>query len=1515
MKKVLTVLLILAMVFSLAGFAVAEDSVDTMPQSACLDCGFSEGHAVSCLLYAAELPLPEFSDACSECGGVFGEHAESCSAYVISDDESSFADVPQTGDEPVDGDDTLLPESPEMPDTPQSFSGQLLAADTLEEMYSLMLSAMDEDISLLYQLTAEELAVLKSHADGLYLGIAKPTKDDTGNLEGIISTLTVLEEQQAGVDRDVAVYGSSTTPLRGNGYIYFDLSAGNVVITATSYTGSYYDGLTTITVTDTHNAGNKYYVYQSNQDHRPTISGISGKTLTNLPNYNRVSPPSGYDTWGDYITNNSNVEEVIQNWTICANGRTKTSYGISISGSGTYDITIDNLWSVKSNRGGLSFIPSENSGGNLTVHLVNDSRFINIDYASKKNKNSQIIFDADNDATLTVASNGDNFYNSAIGGIDADASQDSVGIVFNNGTIFAGTTVKDDCTAIGGGGNGVGNVTINGGTVTAVSTSSGTAIGGGIGESAQGGKGYVSINGGIVYAYNFGYVSLKGGTNPAFIPASAIGGGSSRQSSGSIGQVTITNGTVYAQSLGGTAIGGGSSSWNNGGEAIVSIDGSNTKVTAVSVTGTAKGIAYDTVGSHNKGDNLQEEITISGAGIGGGTAGNYDPNGKIGNGGNAKLTISGGTVSTGSIGGGGVNGKTSAKIGNAQVTISGGTLLGQVIMEGTGSIFTMTGGEINNANHAGYNFLQKDGGAVWIQTGEASMSGGTIKNANATNGGAIYVKGGSFAMSGEGEIQNCTATENGGAVYVSGGKVTMSGGTINGVSAKEGGAVYVNAAASTAEDSFTMFGGTIQNATATSGNGGAVAVANGKASMSEGSIQRSTATGNGGAVSVSGGSFTLSDGTIGGADLSTASSAVNGGAVSVSGGTFTMTDGTIQFTRATTGDGGAVYVAGGSATMSGGTIQNTASTSGSGGAVAVSNGDFVISGGTIQTVGAQVNGGAVSVSGSGSVEMRDSAVIKNTTTQGDGGAVSVSGGSFTMFGGTIGGTDLEKSTAVNGGAVAVNDGAFTMSAGLIQNSTATGNGGAVYVTGGTASVSGGSMRSCTATGNGGAVYVSVTGNPTEDSFTMSSSAEIASCTATGNGGAVCVAGGNARMENGDIEKCSAVNGGAVYISNGNFTIDFGDVSSCTATGNGGAVAVLNGNFVMDSGNLTANIAEGDGGGAYVNGGLITIGNVSCKDGKVPTHVHPTTKDNKAENGGAFSVSGGTLTVYCGEYSGNTANDPRSASIYQTDGKVNIFKGVDDASLPLSEVLITGNTFVYTDARSKILTVTLCRSPDDSAPVSRLVDSTEYHSIRLNKSLLTNQDSLYPGTQLMGWSVSRADTNSTVKDNPKDYYPENSRYPVTSGGNVTFYAIWGQPADVLTYTVIIPESLDIKVNGDGATIKVDTASPFFIPDGVGRVNVTLSTFSGNLTLQEKSDQHLSYFLLRDTTSLKKDDVVASFTYDKSENYQSQAVTLSAKVTTEPIYAGTYQETVTFTTSVVMDEYDDDTTDKTCYGASP
>ncbi|MBQ4134515.1 MAG: hypothetical protein IJD66_03285 [Methanocorpusculum sp.] len=1448
-RALLTVFLALCL---LSGATASDEFSDALMQDTCVECGSADGHLESCSLYV----IPDIIDDSFDTD--IPDIVEEPLNPEFSGDDLSSSDAVSSGDDPSSSD--LLTGSTEPP-VQLSFAEQLLASDDLWGMYSKMLSAMNEDVGILYALTADELVVLKEHANLLYLSIPEPTYEDMENWDGIIATLTVLEEKLAGTYEPVSVYANELT---GNGYIYFDLSAGDVTINGNSYSGSYYDSSNSkVTISGTHSASNKYYVYQSDQNHKPTFSE---NTLTSVPQYNRVQSPTDSGTWGNYITNNSDVKAVVTSWNTQAGKveRTPTPHKISVSGSDTYDLTIDNLWSSyisnsqSRNTGGISFNPS-GEGSSLTVNFKGDNRFGNIYYLANIGNKAQIIFDGEDDATLTVASfdGDDNYWNSVIGA--DDSKQESVGIVIEDGIIYAGADHGDVCTAIGGGGNGKGYVTINGGTVTAVTSSSGAAIGGGIAELSAGGEGYVVINSGFVYAYNLGYAShnlpndksdVK--NNRIFIPSSAIGGGSSSQNTGTLGTVIIRgDAVVYAESVGGTAIGGGSSASGSGGSAVVTISG-NARVTAKSVSG----VVYDRYGA------AFPSTPEAGAAIGGGK-------GKT-TGGSATLTVSENAVlNTGSIGGG--YGGTST--GSATVTISGGTLLGQVIMQGKDSngnpsSFTMTGGTIDNADRAGYNFLQENGGAVWINSGEAKMSGGTIKNANAVNGGAIYVNGGSFVMSGEGTIQDCSATESGGAVYVSGGKVTISGGTIKDVSANEGGAVYVNAE-STSEDSFTMFGGIIQNAEATSGNGGAVAVANGKASMKGGSIKESTASLNGGAVSVSGGSFTMSGGSIGGTD-SEKCTAANGGAVAVNGGTFTMTSGIIQNSTSTE-DGGAVYV---------------------------------------------------SVTGTplgDSFTMSDSASIMNCTASGNGGAICVEGGSASMSGGSI-----KSSTAPsgNGGAVSVSNGNFAMSGGTIGDYDAVcsaKNGGAVSVTGGTFTMSGASaVTYCNATENGGAVYVSVTGTPSVDSFTMSETSSIQNCNAVKDGGAVYVSGGSARMLNGDIEKCSAVNGGAVSVSGGNFRIDFGDVSECTASSNGGAVYVSTGNFVMDSGNLTSNTASGDGGGAYVTGGSITIGNVSCENVKVDTHVHPTTKNNEANNGGAFTVSGGTLTIYCGEYSGNKATSSNSNSIYQTNGKVYIYKGVDGNSLPLSEVLITGNTFVYTDARSTILTVTLCRSPDDTTPVSKLVDSTKYHSIRLNKSLLTDSSPIYTGTQLMGWSLNKSDTNSTVKGNPKNYYPENSKYLVTGGGNVTFYAIWGNSNDVLTYTIIIPDSFDITADGSSATVSIDTSSPFFIPDSVGRVDVKLSEFTGKLTLQNKNDQTLSYSLKKkDETELNKGSVVASFRYDKENNYKSQDVTLSAEVKDEPIYAGTYQETVTFTASVVMDEYDlDNTDDKTCYtGGTP
>ena len=1400
-RALLTVFLALCL---LSGATASDEFSDALIQDVCVECGSADGHLESCSLYV----IPDIIDDSLDTD--IPDIVEEPLNPEFSGDDLSSSDAVSSGDDPSSD---LLTGSTEPP-VQLSFAEQLLACDDLWGMYSKMLSAMNEDVGILYALTADELAVLKEHANLLYLSIPEPTYDDTMNLDDIVATLTVLEEELAGTYEPVSVYANELT---GNGYIYFDLSAGDVTINGDSYSGSYFDSSDNkVTISGDHSTSNKYYVYQSNTttNHKPTISAEN--TLTSVPQYNRVQSPTGTGRWGAYITNNSDVEAVVTNWTTQAGKveRTPTPNKISVSGSGTYNLTIDNLWSSyisnsqSRNTGGISFNPS-GEGSSLTVNFKGDNRFGNIYYLANIGNKANITFNGEDDATLTVASfdGDDNYWNSVIGA--DDSKQESVGIVIEDGIIYAGADHGDVCTAIGGGGNGKGYVTINGGNVTAVTSSSGAAIGGGIAELSAGGEGYVVINSGFVYAYNLGYASHNLPNDKSdvissriFIPSSAIGGGSSSQNTGTLGTVIIQgDAVVYAESVGGTAIGGGSSASGSGGSAVVTIS-ENARVTAKSVSG----VVYDRYGAEFP------SIPEAGAAIGGGK-------GKT-TGGSATLTVSGNAVlNTGSIGGG--YGGTST--GSATVTISGGKVFGQVMMEGDGSTFKMEGGVIDNEGATNTTFLQENGGAVWIQTGEAEMSGGTIKNASAEHGGAIYVSGGSFAMSG-GNISSTSATANGGAIYVSGGSVSISGGNITDVSAEEGGAVYVSVTGSSEDDSFTMFGGTIQNAKATDGNGGAVTVANGKASMKGGSIKESTASLNGGAVSISGGSFTMSGGTIGADDSEC--KAQYGGAVSVTGGTFLMNS--------------TSKIIGGNATKSGGAVY--------------------------------VN---ITVYSDGnSFTMSDSAAILNSTASVNGGAVCVEGGNALMSGGTIGGISSNGCSAERGGGVSVIGGTFTMSGSKILN--------------------------CTAVRDGGGVYVYVDEDTTKDSFTMREGASIENCTvSSGNGGAVSVTGGNVRMLNGDIEECSAVNGGAVYVSTGS--------------------------FVMDSGNLTSNTASGDGGGAYVIGGSITIGNVSCENGKVDTHVHPTTNGNKASgNGGAFTVSGGTLTIYCGEYSGNKATSSNSNSIYQTDGYVYIYKGVDEVSLPFSEILITGSKFVYQDARSEILTVTLCRSPDDS-PVSILVDSKKYHSICLNKSLLTDSSPIYTGTQLMGWSLNESDNNSTVKGNPMDYYPENSKYLVTGGGNVTFYAIWGNSNDVLTYTIIIPDSFDITADGSSATVSIDTSSPFFIPDSVGRVDVKLSEFTGELTLQG-NDQTLSYSLKKDGAKLNKDSVVASFRYNNTKvndqlldltlNYQLQDVTLSAVVNDEPIYAGTYQETVTFTASVVMDEYDSDNTDKTCYtGGTP
>lgn len=561
-------------------------------------------------------------------------------------------------------------------------------------------------------------------------------------------------------------------------YIYFDLSAGNVTINSTTdnttYTGYAYalDG-TIVTITGNHSDDNRYYIFQTTSSYianqvnlyENDPSSITSPVVTSLGYNVYFQEYTDLSSVTDSFINNTDINGVISEWKTKATeaGRVATANWVTIKGNATFDVVIDNLWSsyhksrdTSRTTGGIAVVP-QSSGCNAIIRLKGQNRFGNIFYAVKTNSNlkanlSFTSFDGDGSTNgdLIVGNlsvnGGANYYNSGIGGSDNNY-EDTPGLVFDGGTIYVGTTSGDDCTAIGAGGNGESEITINGGIITAVSNSTGAAIGGGIGYTSQGGDTTITINDGIVYAYNFGY---RKSTSEPFIPAVAIGGGSSKSNAGNAKTViTINGGNVYAESLGGAAIGGGSSHAKNGGPATISITGGNVE-------------AISTSGIDNLGGNVN-----AGNGIGGGTSINAD-------GGNATLNISGASTSikTGSIGGG--KGKTS--VGSATVLIEDGLIQGQFVMaSGTTqeSSFTMNGGVIDNGNvDSIYTFIEDNGGAVHLEKGTAIVNGGVIKNSTGINGGAVYISGGDFIIN-SGSILNNTASNLGGGIYVENGNVTI----------------------------------------------------------------------------------------------------------------------------------------------------------------------------------------------------------------------------------------------------------------------------------------------------------------------------------------------------------------------------------------------------------------------------------------------------------------------------------------------------------------------------------------------------------------------------------------------------------------------------------------------------------------------------------------------------------------------------------------------------------------------
>ena len=261
-------------------------------------------------------------------------------------------------------------------------------------------------------------------------------------------------------------------------------------------------------------------------------------------------------------------------------------------------------------------------------------------------------------------------------------------ITINGGTVTAtggsnGAGIGGGCYAAGG------NITINGGTVTATGGRKGAGIGGGD-SGADGGN--ITINGGTV--------SAKGGSLSAGIGGGCYGAG---------GTITVNGGTVTATGDGGAGIGGG----YKGAGATVTISGGTVTATGIDGAGIGGGgCAYASQGAAGDGGT----VTISGgtvtatgtygAGIGGGGVDDLIPEYNATAGAGGTVTISGGTVvaqSTGSYGGAGI-GSGGSRYGTGN---SGGTVV-------------ITGGNIKATSNGG----------EAIGKGFNGTDSGTLKNAD-----------------------------------------------------------------------------------------------------------------------------------------------------------------------------------------------------------------------------------------------------------------------------------------------------------------------------------------------------------------------------------------------------------------------------------------------------------------------------------------------------------------------------------------------------------------------------------------------------------------------------------------------------------------------------------------------------------------------------------------------------------------------------------------------------------------
>ncbi|MES1930672.1 extracellular nuclease [Salinisphaera dokdonensis CL-ES53] len=457
----------------------------------------------------------------------------------------------------------------------------------------------------------------------------------------------------------------------------------------------------------------------------------------------------------------------------------------------------------------------------------------------------------------------------------------------------------------------------------------------------------------------------------------------------------------------------------------------------------------------------------------------------------ATLTLNGMTLINGMVEGSGDDGANSR---------SGGAILNDA-----GGVLTVNGGAMNN------NTSDRAGGAIEEVSGAAAGTTAVTLNGvdfsgndagmNPGNGGVLHVTGTGDVVVDGGTFDGNTAVE-GGALWNNGGTMsvtgamftanTATGGTADAGddTAQGGGALFGNTAGGTLDVADSTFDG--NSAMGDVSSGGAIFVNNGAILLlSNSTLTNNTANRAGGAIELRGGSSaTLEqvDAEMNTANTTAGGGGGNGGVVHVTGDATVDVSGGV-YARNTAIEGGAFWNNQGTMTLDGvNVVANDATgadaSQGGGGIFAETN-DAGVDSGTLVVMnsrivgntasGAAGSGGGILVSAGATANITDTRISGNTANRAGGGIESASG-TVTMTGVTLGGTssadgnDAGASPGNGGGLHVGGTGSTTITRSTVGYNQAVEGGGLWNNTGSTMTLDTSTVSNNTAT-RGAGVYL------------------------------------------------------------------------------------------------------------------------------------------------------------------------------------------------------------------------------------------------------------------------------------------------------------------------------------------------------------------------------------------------------------------------------------------------------------